>query len=350
MEYENFRFYIMTRTLLEVDPTTIHEELVTAYGAHAVSYSTVQRWSKKTHDGEMEIEDNARSGRPVTETTPENIDLIRSLIEEDPHSTYDELEAETQLSRGTIFNIIHDHLKLRKITSRWVPHKLTLYQKQERVRICRENLAKIQSGSWRTCNIITGDETWIYYRQLRRKASNAHWVSKGQSPKTVVRRSNYEPKMLFSIFFRSNGWLWIHAVDSGETVDGNYYINNCLGPVIEEIKKQRPNSGVKGIKLLHDNAKPHVASEVKTFLKEEGINVMPHPPYSPDLSPCDFWLFDYIKRNLEDQTDEDSLFKAVTKIVKNISEKEYKKTFDRLVERMQLCIDNKGEYFEHLLK
>jgi len=78
--------------------------------------------------------------------------------------------------------------------------------------------------------------------------------------------------------------------------------------------------------------------------------VIPHSPYSPDLFPYVFWLFDYIKRNLRDQEDKDSLFKAVSKIIENIPEKEYKKTFDKLLERMQLCIDNKGKYFEHLIK
>lgn len=350
MENENMRFYIMTRALLDVSPTTIHDELVTVYGGHAVSYSTVQRWAKKANNGEMEIEDCSRSGRPVSESTKENIELVGSLIEEDPHITYDELEAQTMLSRGTLFNIIHDRLKMKKITSRWVPHKLTLRQKEERVRICKENLAKFRHDSWRTCNIVTGDETWIYHRQIGRKASHAHWIRKGESPKTVVRRGKYEPKTLFSIFFKSNGWLWIHAVDRGDTVDGGYYIDNCLEPLVEELREQRPNSGVKGIKLLHDNAKPHVALEVKNFLKDEGLAVMPHPPYSPDLSPCDFWLFDYIKRNLEDHQNKDSLFKAVSKIIENIPEKEYKKAFDKLLERMQLCIDNKGEYFEHLLK
>ena len=350
MKSENFRFYVQTRTLLEVDPTTIHQELVTAYGPHAISYSTVQKRAKLVQEGEMEIEEKPRSGRPVSKINKENIDLVRELIEEDPHVTYDELEGETELSRGSIFNIIHDHLKLRKITSRWVPRDLTPHQKQERVRICRANLAKFQSDSWRACNIITGDETWIYCRHIGRKDANAQWIGQGQKPKTVVRRGQYEPKMLFSIFFKSNGWLWMHAADSGQTIDGNYYIDNCLEPTIKELKKQRPISGVKGIKLLHDNAKPHVAVEVKNFLKEEGISVMPHPPYSPDLSPCDFWLFDYIKQNLPEQTSKKSLFKEVSKIVKNIPEKEYKKTFDKLIERMQLCIDNKGEYFEHLLK
>lgn len=350
MEKENFRFYIKTRTLLDVNPTAIHQELVTAYGPRAISYSAVQKRSKLVRDGEMDIEEKPRPGRPVSRITKDNIDFVRSLILDDPHSTFDELEDETELSRGTLSTIIHDHLGLRKVTSRWVPHDLTPDQKKERVRICRENLAKFQSDSWRTCNIITGDETYIYCRQIGRKASNTHWIGDGQSPKTTVRRGQYEPKMLFSVFFKSNGWLWIHAVESGQRMDGNYYIANCLEPTIKELKKQRPISGVKGIKLLHDNAKPHVAVEVKNFLEEQGISVMPHPPYSPDLSPCDFWLFDYIKRNLPEKTGKKSLFKEVSRIIENIPEKEYKKTFDKLIERMKLCIKNNGEYFEHLLK
>ena len=60
-------------------------------------------------------------------------------------------------------------------------------------------------------------------------------------------------------------------------------------------------------------------------MTEEGINIMLHPPYSPDLAPCDYWLNDYIKRNLIDQPNEKSLARAVSKVVKNIPEEEYKK-------------------------
>ena len=46
-----------------------------------------------------------------------------------------------------------------QVESRWVPHQLTAEQKKERVKLCRENLAKFRAGSWRLCDIITGDET-----------------------------------------------------------------------------------------------------------------------------------------------------------------------------------------------
>ena len=350
MEKENYRFYIRTRTFLGINPTAIHDELTTVYGPKAISYSTVQQWAKHFREGNMEMEDDPRPGRPISQIKPENIQAVQDIIDEDPHSTYDDIEAETLLSRGTVERVIHDHLRMRKLASRWVPHELTPDQKQLRVQICRENLEKLRNNSWRLCDILTGDETWIYHRQIGRKASNACWVAQGQSPGTVVRRTQHEPKTLFSLFFRSNGALLVHSVGKGETMDRFYYINNCLKTVVKEIKKERPIMGTQGIKLLHDNASVHDAQEVKDYLRQEHIILMPHPPYSPDLSPCDYWLNDYIKRNLEDQPDAKSLHKAVTEIVFSIPQKEYKKTFNRLIERMECCIENDGNYFDHLIQ
>ena len=119
---------------------------------------------------------------------------------------------------------------------------------------------------------------------------------------------------------------------------------------INEIRKQAKSSHTKCVKLLHDNGSPHTHSDVIDFLTEEGIEIMPHPPYSSDLAPCDFWLNDYIKRNLADQPNEESLAQEVSKVMENIPEKEFKKTFDKWLERMKLCISNNGGYFEHLMK
>ena len=144
--------------------------------------------------------------------------------------------------------------------------------------------------------------------------------------------------------------MLIHHVDQGQTIDHRYYIDNCLEPLIEEIRKQRPTSGTHAIKLHHDNAKPHVHKEVLNYLESEGIKIIRQPPNSPDLAPCDFWLFDLIKQNLADQSNSQSLHRAVTKIMNFITKDDYKKTFDKWLERMQLCVNNQGNYFEHLMK
>ncbi|CAF1677290.1 unnamed protein product, partial [Adineta ricciae] len=174
-------------------------------------------------------------------------------------------------------------------------------------------------------------------------------VARGDPPPTVVRRGRFAPKTLFSIFFKSTGPLLIHRVTRGQTIDHPYYIDNCLQPLIDEIKHQRLSYGTNHIILHHDNGKPHVHKCVSDYLQSEGIETIPHPPNSPDLSPCDFWLFDLIKRNLSDQSDPQSLQHAVTDLMYSLSAQEYRKTFDKWIERMQLCVDNQGHYFEHLM-
>ena len=147
MDNEYNRYYIKIRTILGINPKTIHEELATALGPKAPSYPTVVMWARRFREGREDVNDDPRFGRPVSELTDENIELVREVINNDPNSTYDDFIAETFLSHGTIERIIHDCLKMKKITSRWVPHQLTDEQKQERVKLCRENLPKFNDGS-----------------------------------------------------------------------------------------------------------------------------------------------------------------------------------------------------------
>ena len=350
MSTENIRFYIKMRVALNVPARDIYEELYTVHSDQAPCLRTVERWCQRFREGQEELDDDTRSGRPVAATTPENIEQVRLIINEDSRVTIEEIQEQTGLTYGTTQRIIKDHLQLTKITARYVPKELTDFQRNERVRICRENLRKFKDGTWRLCNAVTGDESWFFHKQTGRKSSNAAWVAKGDAPPTVPRRDRFAPRTLFAIFFKSTGPLLIHHVERGQTIDHEYYIDNCLQPVLEEIKHQRPSYGTNRILLHHDNGKPHIHQDVSDYLESEGLTIIPHPPNSPDLSPCDFWLFDLIKLNLSDQTDSQSLHDAITEFMYSLDKEEYRKTFDKWIERMQLCVDNQGDYFEHLMK
>ena len=348
MEKVNFRFYIQVRQFLGFDALSIWNDLNLFAGDEAPSLRTVQRWCKSFKDGRQDIEDLSRLGRPIVETLPPNIDLVSNAIEQDPYITYDELEAETSLSRGTLERIIQDHLKLKKITSRWVPHELSAKNRQDRVRICQENLAMFEENKWRLYDVVTGDESWFYHRQIGRKQSNASWVAEGESPRTVVRQGHFEPKTMFSIFFKSNGVVHVSYLDKGKTIDQHSYLNDCLKPLVTSLNKQRPTICTKNMKVHHDNAKPHVAKSVITYLESQNFIIMDHPSYSPDLSLSDFWFIDYIKQRLDDNPNTESLASQIVEIVETIPHQEYIKTFNKWLERMTLCVENKGDYFEHL--
>ncbi|CAF1531507.1 unnamed protein product [Rotaria magnacalcarata] len=147
MNKEQIRAYIKVRIALNVQPKSIFDDFCTVLRDQAPSYNTVVRRSKLCREGREEVEDEPQPDRPVTETTPDNIEKVHHLIDNDPYLTIDEIQVEAGLSHGTTQRIVSDHLKLKKITARWIPNQLTDSQRAERFRICQENLAKFKQGT-----------------------------------------------------------------------------------------------------------------------------------------------------------------------------------------------------------
>ena len=104
--------------------------------------------------------------------------------------------------------------------------------------------------------------------------------------------------MLYVIFFDSKGPVLHIPVPKGSSVTGKFYRESVFTQLVDFYQKRRPRTGVRGIKLLHDNAPAHKSATVQEYLKESGLDVLDHPPYRPDLSPCDFWLFPRLKEML----------------------------------------------------
>ena len=102
MQKIEYRSYIKTRALLEISTKDIYQELEDAYPGQAPSYRCIAKWAQLFREGRESLEDDPRSGRPITAHTDENIKLVRDIIEEDPHATYYIIQAQTQLSRWAI--------------------------------------------------------------------------------------------------------------------------------------------------------------------------------------------------------------------------------------------------------
>ena len=61
------------------------------------------------------------------------------------------------------------------------------------------------------------------------------------------------------------------------------------------LHRVRPTKAMADVLLLHDNAKPHTSRHTTAGIVKIGWEILPHPPYSPDLAPSDFHLFGPIK-------------------------------------------------------
>ena len=74
-----------------------------------------------------------------------------------------------------------------------------------------------------------------------------------------------------------------------------------------------------------------------------GIKTVPHPPYSRDLAPSDFWLFPKLSCRYETI---EEMKEAVTKVIDTLTQEDFHGTFLKLLERYNKCIAAGGDYFE----
>ena len=114
--------------------------------------------------------------------------------------------------------------------------------------------------------------------------------------------------------------------------------------------KKRPSKRWSGDHLLHDNASSHKCEVVKSFLASGQVKVLNHPPYSPDLNPCDFFLFPRLKKMLSGikYTSRSSLGSAIHQCRQQIPKEDYLSAFRDWAKKLQKCVSVKGKYFEGL--
>lgn len=324
----------------------IHKQINNTLGNNTVSLRLCQKWVKKFNDGCVDTTDGKRSGRPSLDIDDE----ILQYLEEHRHATTREIANALDVSHETVWNKLKEMGK-QYLHNIWVPHTLNENQKASRVTICTSLLTMIQRDNFLN-RIVTGDEIWILWEN--EGVSNTHrcWRGSGDEPMTESKRKLTTKKHLATIFWDSKGILLIDVLPRNSNMTSIYYcqvLDRLKGAL--QIKRRRMMQGdISNIRLLHDNATPHSALITRTKLTELGFSVLPHPPYSPDLAPSDFYLFSPLKSHLRGKNfntaDEASI--AIQEWADSKPAAFFLEGIYKLPNRWQKCIDNGGNYFEHL--
>ena len=127
------------------------------------------------------------------------------------------------------------------------------------------------------------------------------------------------------------------------------FLFECSGTPMEE---DRPCTArvlsIRQFVFLHDNVPLHRAVAVQEFLARKQVCVLHHPSYSPDLSPCDYFIFPKLKLPLKGRLFEDvqDIQAAVTSSLRAIPQEDVQRSFQSLLDRATCCIDTEGMYFE----
>jgi hypothetical protein len=136
-------------------------------------------------------------------------------------------------------------------------------------------------------------------------------------------------------------------LEQGRTMKQHYYLE-ILTRLREAVRRRRPELWPDAWILHHDNALAHDALAVREFWAKTSIMKLDHPSYSPDLAPCDFWLFPKLKTTLKGHRFSDiaDIQGHATTILQSIPEGEFQKCFEQLKHRLTKCIGAQGDYLE----
>ena len=106
-------------------------------------------------------------------------------------------------------------------------------------------------------------------------------------------------KTMLICFFDQEGIVHREFVPPGMTVNADFYCD-VLRRLRENVRRKRPQKWQsQNLIIHHDNAPAHRSFKVSQFLAKNNMTVVPHPPYSPNLVPCDFFLFPKLKLQMK---------------------------------------------------
>ncbi|XP_046828276.1 histone-lysine N-methyltransferase SETMAR-like [Vespa crabro] len=254
--------------------------------------------------------DASRSGRPVEADK----DTIKALVDANRRITTREIGERLNLSNSTVY----DHLKGLGLTSKLdilVPHVLTERNFCRRVDVCDSFLKRHENDPFLK-RIITGDEKWVVYNNVKRKRS---WSKKDEQAQSIS-KANIHQKML-----------------------------DKLNDALQQKRPELINR--EGVVFHQDNARHHTSLVSRQKLLQLEWDTMLHPPYSPYLAPSDYYLFRSLQNFLDGKTftSNEEIKNHLDQFFASKDQKFYERRIMLLPERWQKLLDQNVETLPDLI-
>ena len=142
--------------------TETYGMLQTAFWPSCMNQASVFELHKRFKEGRESVRDDERCGRSKEVNTPELIGQIKNFMDKDRCVSIETINAQFDVSVGTVHTIIREELKIQKICTKFVPRVLREDQKERRCHDSREMVELINSDPAVLDALVTCDESWIY--------------------------------------------------------------------------------------------------------------------------------------------------------------------------------------------
>lgn len=330
--------HIMLYEYKKYNNATIATENICQVYGNVLDVRKCQRWFQRFRSGVECLKDLEGRGRNSTFDDDE----LKRLVESDPRQSIRDIAKNIKCSIDTIRRQLHQIGKVWKCGI-WVPHQLSVSNLNQRMSIATSLLSRQKFEPFLD-RVITGDEKWVLYVNVR---NNKQWLDPAQTPVVTVKNMNYNKKIMLSIWWDIRGIIHYELMNPNQTINSEIYCQQ-LTRLHQELVKKRPSLvNRKQIVFHHDNAKPHISKVTQQKIIELGWELLPHPPYSPDLAPTDYHLFRSMQSFFNGKTfvKKVDLEQELIKFFESKEEAFYRRGIEQLVERWQKVIDNNGSYF-----
>jgi histone-lysine N-methyltransferase SETMAR len=173
--------------------------------------------------------------------------------------------------------------------------------------------------------IITGDEFWFHLDY----SSDHIWACADDNVPQRVSRQIRSEKVMLTVFWSTRGPILVKWIERGQRFNTTYFINEIINDLVANLKATDTFPKKKWYRLHLDDARPHTSQDSVESIDRHRLVSVPHPPYSSDLAPSDFYLVGYLKgRPVKcDGTTKEDLFRNVTEVLNSISEEELLRVF-----------------------
>lgn len=320
----------------------IMTKINTVLEGEIVNERTCRRWIARFKQDDYSVQDKSREGRPLIDLS----DNIENALNEDPFATSRQIAERIGICHMTVLNRLKAMGKSYRVNA-WLPHNLTNENKAARERICGDLLNMFEENNFLP-RLITVDETWIYW-DTKKSYHNRSWYGTGDSIPGCVSQQLTSRKHLLSVFWDSKGVISMQVLPRNQTLNSNVYCEQLEQLRLDiQTKRRRLFGNNQHLYFLQDNAKPHVARQSLLKISAVGLTTIPHPAYSPDLSPSDFYLFSPLKNALRNKVynSVDEIQLDVIRWINSKDKKFFQAAFDCLPSRWRRCVECGGDYFE----
>lgn len=342
-----YRAVIKFFTLEGKSATAIHKRLVKCWGDRAPSTTTVERWVRLFKRGRTSLDDDPKVGRPKSATDGETIRKLLECVNTDRRLKLREIAKVIGISKDSVRTVLTRDLGMRKISARWVPKILSVFDKERRVQYAQENLDFMEGEEDFFSTLITGDETWCYYYDPETKVQSKQWKRKSSPAPVKGKREKSAGKVMATVFWDCEGIVHLEFMPKGSTITGASYAKT-LRNLKEAVLQKRPKIRKKKIRLLHDNAPAHTSHLARAALHECKFEELFHPAYSPDLAPSDYYLFPNLKKHLKGTrfADNNAVEEAVLEYFEDLPKSFFKTGIESVKLKWEKCVNLLGGYIE----